>query len=60
MKKSLLTLVLCSFAFGLGFGLNNVAFSNAPASKVAYVNVGKLLASSKSIKLNSVSGITFI
>ncbi|MBQ8847762.1 MAG: OmpH family outer membrane protein [Candidatus Gastranaerophilales bacterium] len=50
MKKSLLTLVLCSFAFGLGFGINNIAFSDVQASKVAYVNVGKLLASSKSIK----------
>ncbi|MBQ8635735.1 OmpH family outer membrane protein [bacterium] len=50
MKKSLLTLVLCSFAFGLGFGLNNVAFSDTPALKVAYVNVPKLLAASKTLK----------
>lgn len=50
MKKSLLTLVLCSFAFGLGFGLNNVAFSDAAGQKVAYVNVGKLLAASKALK----------
>ena len=50
MKKSLLTLALCSFAFGLGFGLNNVAFSNLPASKVAYVNVPKLLSASKVLK----------
>ena len=50
MKKSLLTLVLCSFAFGLGFGLNNIAFSNVPAAKVAYVDVAKLLASSKNLK----------
>lgn len=50
MKKSLLTFVLCSFAFGLGFGLNNMAFSDVQASKVAYVNVGKLLAASKTLK----------
>ena len=50
MKKSLLTLVLCSFAFGLGFGLNNIAFSDVQASKVAYVNVGKLLSASKVLK----------
>ena len=50
MKKNLVTLVLCSFAFGLGFGLNNVAFSNAPALKIAYVNVPKLLAASKTLK----------
>ena len=50
MKKSLLTLVLCSFAFGLGFGLNNAAFSDIQASKVAYINVGKLLAASKTLK----------
>ena len=50
MKKSLLTLALCSFAFGLGFGLNNIAFSDVQASKVAYVNVGKLLGASKVLK----------
>lgn len=51
MKKSLLTLVLCAFAFGLGFGLNNIAFSSATAGlKVAYVDVSKLLASSQTLK----------
>ena len=50
MKKNLLTLVLCSFAFGLGFGMNNVAFSNAALTKVAYVNVAKLLSTSKTLK----------
>lgn len=50
MKKNLLTLLLCSFAFGLGFGLNNVAFSDVAPIKVAYVNVPKLLAASKTIK----------
>ena len=51
MKKNLLTLVLCSFAFGLGFGLNNLAFSdNTETQKIGYVNVGKLLAASKVIK----------
>jgi len=53
MKKSLSTLVLCSFAFGLGFGLNNVTFGNAvpaPAIKIGHVNTSKLLASSKAIK----------
>ena len=50
MKKNLLTLALCSLAFGIGFGLNNVAFSNLPASKVAYVDVPKLLAASKTLK----------
>lgn len=49
MKKSLLTLVLCAFAFGLGFGFNNVALSEAN-SKIAYVNVTKLVQSSKTIK----------
>ena len=49
MKKSLLTLVLCSFAFGLGFGMNNVAFSDAN-QKIAYVNVTKLVQSSKTLK----------
>lgn len=49
MKKTLLTLTLCSFAFGLGFGLNNVAFSDVATSKIAYVNVGKLLSASKTL-----------
>ncbi len=51
MKKALLTLVLCSFAFGLGFGLNNVAMSDSIGAKVAYVNVDKLLSASKNFKL---------
>ena len=50
MKKNLLTLVLCAFAFGLGFGANNIAFSNINSAKVAYVNVPKLLSASKSLK----------
>ncbi len=50
MKKSLLTLVLCSFAFGLGFGVNNIAVSNNVVPKIAYVNVSKLVAASKTIK----------
>ncbi len=50
MKKSLMTLVLCSFAFGLGFGVNNIAFSDNVAPKIAYVNVSKLVAASKTIK----------
>ncbi len=50
MKKNLVTLVLCSFAFGLGFGLNNIAFSDVAAPKIAYINVGKLLTASKTLK----------
>ena len=50
MKKSLLTISLCAFMFGLGFGLNNVAFSDIKASKIAYINVPKLLEASKTLK----------
>lgn len=50
MKKNLLTLMMCAFAFGLGFGINNIAMSENPAQKVAYVNVAKLLSSSKALK----------
>ena len=50
MKKNLITLVLCSFAFGLGFGMNNVAFSDAAGKKIGYVNVGQLLTASKALK----------
>lgn len=50
MKKNLLTLALCAFAFGLGFGANNIAFSNVNPAKVAYVNVPKLLSASKVLK----------
>ena len=50
MKKNLLTLVLCSFAFGLGFGLNNIAMSDGGAQKIGYVDVAKLLSSSKNLK----------
>ena len=50
MKKNLLTLALCSFAFGLGFGMNNIAFSDVNPAKVAYVNVPKILTASKALK----------
>ena len=50
MKKNLLTLVLCFFAFGLGFGFNNVAFSDGSNIKIGYVNVAKLLETSKALK----------
>lgn len=50
MKKSLTTMALCSFAFGLGFGFNNLAFSDAVAPKIAYVNVAQLLSASKTLK----------
>ncbi len=50
MKKSLTTLALCAFAFGLGFGLNNMAFSDATTTKIGYINVSKLLENSKVLK----------
>ena len=50
MKRNLLTLALCSFAFGLGFGMNNIAFSDVAPAKVAYVNVPKILTASKALK----------
>ena len=50
MKKNLLTLALCFFAFGLGFGFNNMAFSDGNNIKIGYVNVGKLLEASKALK----------
>ena len=50
MKKSLLTFALCFFAFGLGFGFNNLAFSDGNDIKIGYVNVDELLAASKSLK----------
>lgn len=51
MKKALLTLGLCSFAFALGMGFNNFAFSDASVPKIACVNVGQLLAASKTLKV---------
>jgi Skp family chaperone for outer membrane proteins len=50
MKKNLLTLALCAFSFGLGVGMNNMAFSDINPAKVAYVNVPKLLNASKTLK----------
>lgn len=51
MKKNLLTLILCSFAFGLGLSINNVVMGdNLAGKKVGYVDVPKLLASSKTLK----------
>ncbi len=52
MKKNLLTLAVCFFAFGLGFGFNNIAFSDNSATniKIAYINVGELLKASKTLK----------
>ena len=53
MKKSLLTLALMAFSFGLGFGINNFAMSDNVPSKIAYVDVSKLLGASKTIKAAS-------
>ncbi len=50
MKKNLITLLLCSFAFGLGFGMNNIAFSDTTGKKIGYVDVSKLLTTSKVLK----------
>ena len=50
MKKILMTMILCSFAFGLGLGMNNFAMSDIAGAKIAYIDVNKLLASSKVIK----------
>ena len=50
MKKNLVTLLLCSLTFGIGVGLNNFAVSDIKTAKVAYVDVSKLLAASKTIK----------
>ncbi|MBR1617999.1 hypothetical protein IJ670_07600 [bacterium] len=45
----MLTLVCCAFAFGLGLGVNNVAFSDVKA-RVATVDVNKMLSASKAVK----------
>ena len=50
MKKNLLTATLCALAFGLGFGINNIAFSNIDPAKVAYIDVDKLIVASKTLK----------
>lgn len=50
MKKTLSTIFVFAFAFGLGLGINNLAFSSMGTLKVAYVNVPKLLAASKTLK----------
>ena len=52
MKKNLLLLACGLFAFGLGFSVNNIAFSDGDSAtyKVAVVNVDKLLSSSKALK----------
>ena len=54
MKKNLVTLALRFFAFGLGFGINNMAFSDGDSGsaniKIGYVNVDKLLGASKALK----------
>ncbi len=50
MKKNLLALTMCFVMFGLGFGVNSIAMSENTTQKVAYVNVAKLLSSSKVLK----------
>ena len=50
MKKNLIALMLLIFAFGLGFGVNNIALSNIDSSKIAYIDINKLTLSSKTIK----------
>ena len=50
MKRNLLTLMACAFAFGLGFGVNSIAFCDVAPIKVAYIDVPKLLSVSKTLK----------
>ena len=50
MKRKILTLALCSFTFALGLGFNNIAFSDLKTQKIAYVEVTKLLSTSKALK----------
>lgn len=50
MNKNILTAILCIFAFCLGVGFNNFAFSDMAGAKIAYVDVNKLVAASKVIK----------
>lgn len=50
MKKSLSMFMMCTFAFGLGFGLNNIAFSDGTQYKIGVINAKKITASSKSLK----------
>ena len=50
MKRNILTIALCILAFSLGIGINNFAFSDINTAKVAYVDVNKLVAASKTIK----------
>ncbi len=50
MNKILNTLALCVFAFGLGFGVKSFAFSNIDVSKIAYIDVNKLVLASKTVK----------
>ena len=49
MKKNLATLMLCIIAFGFGAGINNKAMSDTDKYQIAYVDVNKLVLSSKVI-----------
>ena len=56
MKRNILTIALCILAFSLGIGINNFAFSDINTAKVAYVDVNKLVAASKTIKSERLPG----
>jgi len=49
MKKNILTPILCIIAFGIGVSVNNAAMSDISNSKIAYVDINKLVSASKVI-----------
>ena len=49
MKKNLITALMCTFAFALGIGINNIAMSDMDSAKIAYVDVNKLISGSNII-----------
>ena len=50
MKKNLTMPILCMLSFGIGVGVNNMALSDINNSKIAYVDVNKLLNASQTVK----------
>lgn len=50
MKKILFTLALCIIAFSAGFEVKSFAFCSIEGAKIAYVDINKLILSSKTVQ----------
>lgn len=50
MKNNFLIPALCVLCFGMGIGINNIAMSDTNKTKIAFVDINRLIATSQNVK----------